>query len=315
MSNSPSMLALRLFVRVASVKSFTQTGAEFNLPASSVSRHISALEATLGQRLLYRHTRAVRLTEAGERYYQHVRAALLQLDMAAEQIGGDTSEPQGTLRLNAAVALGRLHLVPLLVEFQKRYPKIDVELTLTDAFIDPVQEGADITFRVGRLEDSSLVARSLGEQRFVVCAAPVYLERQGIPQSPGALEHHNCLVYKGMRGVRQWYFRSTSQTPFQAYQAKGSFRSNNAECLLEAAVLGEGIVLFPTWLVHQALSSGALVAVLTDWEASEDLETHAVHVIYPENRMRSAKVKVFLDFLFHHVGQPPYWDNGLPVQR
>jgi DNA-binding transcriptional LysR family regulator len=315
MSNSPSMLALRLFVRVASVNSFTQAAADFDLPASSVSRHISALEATLGQRLLYRHTRAVRLTEAGERYYQQVREALLQLDMAAEQVGGETAEPQGTLRLNAAVALGRLHLVPLLVEFQQRYPKIEVELTLTDAFIDPVQEGADITFRVGRLEDSSLVARSLGEQRFMVCAAPAYLKRQGLPQAPDDLEHHNCLVYKGIRGMRQWYFRSAKNSPFRVCQAKGSFRSNNAECLLEAAIMGEGIVLFPTWLVHQALSSGALIPILTDWEASEDLDTHAVHVIYPENRMRSAKVKVFLEFLFNHIGQPPYWDSCLTSER
>ncbi|TWI55618.1 DNA-binding transcriptional LysR family regulator [Pseudomonas duriflava] len=308
MNNSISLVALRLFVRVASAGSFTQAAADFHLPASSVSRHISALETALGQRLLYRHTRAVRLTEAGQRYYLQVREALAQLDMAAEQIDGDTAEPSGTLRLNAAIALGRLHLVPLLVEFQKRYPRIDVEMTLTDAFIDPVQEGADVTFRVGRLDDSSLVARPLGMQRFMVCAAPVYLERHGNPQRPEDLVHHNCLVYKGVRGTRQWYFRAEASAAFRAYPAQGSFRSNNAESLLEAAIMGEGIVLFPTWLVYKSLRSGALVPLLTEWEGSEELETNAIHLIYPENRLRSTKVKVFLDFLFEYLGDPPYWD-------
>lgn len=309
MDNSIRLLALRLFVRIAANGSFAEAARYFDLPVSSVSRHIAGLERTLGQRLLYRHTRAVRLTDAGERYYQDLRHVLASLDLATEQVIGGAKHPQGLLRINAPVAFGRRHIAPLLASFQDEHPGIEVELTLNDAFIDPVQEGADIVIRVGALDDSSLVARQLATQRFVVCAAPAYLARHGEPHHPDALSDHNCLVYKGTRGKQPWYFRYSEDAQAQRYLVKGNLNSNNAESLVEAALQGQGIVLFPTWLLFDALREGDLIPILETHEALGEATREGIHVIYPENRLRSSKVAAFLTHLFVEIGDRPYWDG------
>ncbi|WP_262927173.1 LysR family transcriptional regulator [Phytohalomonas tamaricis] len=312
-SHSISLVALHVFERVAATGSFTSTAHELQMAVSSVSRHVTALETALGQRLLFRHTRAVSLTEAGKRYYRDVREVLERLDLATESIVNPDAQPSGLLHLNGPVAFGRRHITPLLTEFQRAYPAIEAELTLTDAFIDPVQEGVDITFRVGPLVDSSLVARKLAEMRFIVCAAPAYLREHGIPQCPEQLLEHNCLVYKGPRGQQRWYFHRHGELApgeaFQPYEVRGNLGGNDAESLLVAALAGQGIVLFPTWLVSDELKSGALVPLLSEWDGAVEPQPQAIHVIYPENRLRSPKVGVFLDYLFARVGAPPYWDE------
>ncbi|MET0329949.1 MAG: LysR family transcriptional regulator [Dyella sp.] len=302
--------ALRFFAKVAASGSFVATARHYRVPASSVSRHIAALEREIGQQLLFRHTRAVRLTDAGERYYQQVREALEQLDLAAEAAAGINAPPSGVLRVNAPLALGRLHIAPLLLGFQRLHGALTVELTLTDAFIDPVQEGADLTVRVGRLNDSGLIARDLGEQRYLLCASPGYLRRHGEPQSPGELSAHNCLLYKGPRGAQRWYFRRPDCPAYEALEVSGNLRGNNAESLVAAAIADQGLVLFPSWLYsEEVLRTGALRVVLTDWQASVDAEPQGIHLLYPENRLRSAKVRLITDYLLEHIGQPPYWDR------
>nr|WP_290699084.1 LysR family transcriptional regulator [Halomonas sp. UBA3074] len=309
MDNSLRLLALRLFVRVAASGSFADAARYFDLPASSVSRHIAGLERSLGQRLLYRHTRAVRLTDAGERYFQEVKRVLESLDAATEQVVSGAREPQGLLRLNAPVAFGRRHIAPLLASFQQANPAVEVELTLSDAFIDPVQEGADVVIRVGSLGDSSLVARQLATQRFVACAAPAYLKRHSAPLHPEQLSNHNCLVYKGTRGVQPWYFKAPGDPLAQRYSVKGNLSSNNAESLVEAALQGQGIVVFPTWLLFDALRAGGLTPILETYEALGEATREGIHAIYPENRLRSQKVAAFLEYLFAKIGEQPYWDH------
>jgi DNA-binding transcriptional LysR family regulator len=302
--------ALRFFAKVAASGSFVATARHYRVPASSVSRHIAALEREIGQQLLFRHTRAVRLTDAGERYYQQVREALEQLDLAAEAAAGIDAPPSGVLRVNAPLALGRLHIAPLLIGFQQQHGALTVELTLTDAFIDPVQEGADLTVRVGRLNDSGLIARQLGEQRYLLCASPGYLHRHGEPRSPADLTAHNCLLYKGPGGAQRWYFRRADSPAYEALEVSGNLRSNNAESLVAAAIADQGLVLFPSWLFsEEVLRTGALRVVLADWQASVDPEPQGIHLLYPENRLRSAKVRLITDYLLEHIGQPPYWDR------
>lgn len=307
MDNFPSLIALRLFTRVAALGSFTQAALEAGLPASSVSRHIAGLEKHLDQRLLYRHTRAVRLTDAGERYCTQVREALECIDLAGETLNGPAGEPRGILTLNAPAALGRLHLLPLIVLFRQRYPNIQVELNLSDQFIDPVQ--ADLTLRVGRLEDASYVARPLGVQRWVLCAAPHYLAQRGAPGTPADLSAHDCLLYKGQHGTRRWYFRGPGQAHFTAVVERGVLTSNDGEALVAAACQGHGVVLFPTWLVYHALRDGRLVPLLHTYEGSEDTEPMPLHLLYPHARYLAPKVQLFRDFLLDAVGQPPYWDH------
>lgn len=303
--------ALRFFIHVAKTGSFIATARFFGVPASSVSRHIAALEEDIGQRLLFRHTRAVRLTDAGERYYLQVREAMELLDAATEIAADKEAAPRGLIRVNAPVALGRLHIAPLINAFQQLHPAVSVELVLTDAFVDPVQEGADITVRVGRLADSGLVARSLGKQQYLVCASPAYVKRAGAPETPGDLSRHNCLAYKGHLGVQRWYFRQPGDATYQACEISGNLQSNNAEALVAAALMGQGIVLFPSWLyAADAFRKKRLVCLLPEWQAAVVAEPAEINLVFPESRLRSRKVKLLSDFLIDRVGTPPYWEKG-----
>ena len=302
--------AHRFFAMVAVTGSFAATARHFQVPASSVSRFIAALEREIGQQLFYRNTRAVKLTEAGERYYLQIREVLELLDAASEDASGKGSDVRGLVRINAPLALGRLHIAPLVQDLYRRFPELIVELTLTDLFIDPVQEGADITVRVGHLEDSRLIGRKICDQRYMLCASPAYLARRGIPTTPQALREHECLVYKGQGGMQRWHFRQPQDDKAQIIDVQGPFRSNNAEALVEAAVAGLGIVLFPTWLFAPgSLRSGQLVELLPHWVGAIEAIPSQIHLISPENRLRSKKVRAVTEFLLAAISSPPYWDD------
>ena len=302
--------AHRFFAMVAVTGSFAATARHFQVPASSVSRFIAALEREIGQQLFYRNTRAVKLTEAGERYYLQIREVLELLDAASEDASGKGSDVRGLVRINAPLALGRLHIAPLVQDLYRRFPALIVELTLTDLFIDPVQEGADITVRVGHLEDSRLIGRKVCDQRYMLCASPAYLARRGTPTTPQALREHECLVYKGQGGMQRWHFRQPQDEKAQVIDVQGPFRSNNAEALVAAALAGLGIVLFPTWLFAPgSFRSGQLVELLPPWVGAIEAIPSQIHLISPENRLRSKKVRAVTEFLLAAIGSPPYWDD------
>lgn len=301
--------AHRYFAMVAATGSFAATARHFQVPASSVSRFIAALEQEVGQQLLYRNTRAVKLTDAGERYLLQIREVIELLDSATDDVAGKGNDIRGLVRINAPVALGRLHIAPLVKDLHRTYPDLVVELTLTDLFIDPVQEGADVTLRVGHLEDSALIVRKVCDQRYVLCASAEYLANRGIPRTPQALTAHSCLVYKGTGGQQRWYFRQQAGAVSQVIDVRGPFRSNNAEALVEAALGGLGIVFFPTWLFNEeSFRTGALVELLPDWAGSIEANPSQIHLISPENRLRSRKVRAVTEFLLNAIGSPPYWD-------
>lgn len=302
--------AHRFFAMVAVTGSFSATARHFQVPASSVSRFIAALEREVGQQLLYRNTRAVKLTDAGERYYVHIREILELLDAADEQIAGKAGGIRGLVKINAPVALGHLHIVKLLNGLDALYPELIVDLTVTDAFIDPVQEGADITFRVGQLEDSGLIGRKICDQHYVLAASAEYLQKHGTPASPQDLRNHACLVYKGSGGAQRWYFGRPGGEMSDIIEVHGPLRSNNGEVLLQAALGGRGIVFFPSWLFSQeSFRSGLMVRLLPDWVGAVDPIPSQIHLISPENRLRSQKVRVVWDYFLSAIGSPPYWDD------
>ncbi|WP_313738721.1 LysR family transcriptional regulator [Pseudomonas sp.] len=301
--------AHRFFVMVAVTGSFVATARHFQVPASSVSRFIAALEKSLGQQLLYRNTRGVRLTEAGERYYYQLREVLELLDAADESLQGRPDAVQGLVRINAPVALGKLQIAGLLNRMADTYPDITIELTLTDAFIDPVQEGADITLRVGHLEPSGLIGRQVAEQKYVLAASAAYVERFGAPACPEELAQHRCLVYKGLAGAQRWFFRRSPHSAPQVIDVQGPLRSNDAQVLVAAAQAGRGIVLFPTWLYDKhAFASGQMVRLLPDWTGAVEADPGAIHVLSPQSRLRSRKVSAVTQYLIEAIGEPPYWD-------
>ncbi|MEZ2903606.1 LysR substrate-binding domain-containing protein [Acinetobacter terrestris] len=304
--------ALRYFVMVATKGSFAATAKHFQVPASSVSRFISGLEQEIGQQLFYRNTRSVRLTETGKQYYVQIRDVLDTLDLTNEEIAGKGSGVRGLVRINAAVALGRLHISRIVNKLQDAYPELSVELILTDSFIDPVQEGVDIVIRIGLLQDSALIARKVGDQKNILCASPEYLQRYGTPETPQDLAEHLCLVYKGFSGAQWWYFRREYEDKPVIVQPQGTLRSNNAEVLLTAALEGRGIVLFPTWIFeHDCFKERKLVQLLPEWTGSAEPFAIEINLVSPENRIRSQKVRTVLDFMLKEIGDPPYWDNIL----
>jgi DNA-binding transcriptional LysR family regulator len=305
--------ALRYFLMVASSGSFLAAARHFRVPASSVSRFIAALEKDLDQQLLYRSTRAVRLTEEGERFYQQVREALELLDHAAEQVGRKDTGLRGLLRVNAPEALGKLHIARLISELQDMHPGLTVELTLTDTYVDLVQEGVDIAVRVAPLIDSGLVGHVVGANRHIVAASPSYLAECGTPGTPADLLEHRCLIYKGQLGAQKWYFGNPERGKAEAFNVSGPLRSNSADVLLGAAKAGRGIVLFPTWLFGpDDFSSGRLVPLLTSWEPSVSVDPAFVQLLSPQSKLRSRKVREVSTFLLERIGTPPYWDAILP---
>lgn len=306
------LIALRLFDHIAESGSFTAAATHFRLAVSTVSRQVGALEEEVGQRLLHRHTRAVSLTESGRLFHDEVREVLRRLDQAAETVASQQGVPSGLLRVNAPVTFGRRHLIPFLAGFQRRYPGLKIDLVLSDAFSDPIQGGTDVTLRVGTLADSTLSARQLAPLHFRVCATPDYLERFGVPESPADLAAHNCLVYRGVRGLQYWYMRERHARDWQEVSVDGDLHCNDADALLAAGLEHRGLMMFPTWVVHRELGNGALRPVLEDWEASTEPTPTAMHFVFPSNRLRAPKVALFMDAFREYVGEPPYWDAARP---
>ena len=309
MKRNLDLNALRTFRLVVDSGGFTPAAHRSHRAVSSISRQIAALERALGQTLFYRHTRAVELTEAGARYIEAIRPLLDQLDTATETLFEHGDEPAGVLSINAPVAFGERQVVPLVHGFTRHYPAIKAELCLTDAFVDPVKTGSDITFRVGHLTDSSLVARPLAPMRYVVAAAPSYLERRGEPGRPSDLLAHDCLLYQGEYGRQRWYWREPDAARFNRLDVDGPLYSDDATSLRAAATLGQGLVVFPSWLIDTELRQGTLCPVLDDWQWEVAAETRSIHMLYAQPRLRPPKVRAFVDYVLATVGDPPSWDR------
>lgn len=307
MSRNLDLNALRTFRLVVDAGGFTAAAHRSHRAVSSVSRQIAALERSVGQTLFHRHTRAVELTEAGARYIAAIRPLLAELDEATEAVFAAQHEPTGVLAINAPVAFGERQVVPLIHGFSQRYPKIKIELRLTDQFVDPVRSASDISFRVGPLADSNLVARTLAPMRYVVAAAPDYLRRCGRPETPEALLDHDCLRYQGEYGRQRWYWRRRVEGDFQRLDVDGSLYSDDAISLRGAAVL------FPSWLIDRELRDGTLVPLLREWQWEVTPEIRSVYMLYAAPRLGPRKVQAFVDYVLEAVGDPPVWDRMTAV--
>jgi DNA-binding transcriptional LysR family regulator len=298
--------AMALLIETVDGGSFSAAGRTLGLAPSSVARGIGALEDDLGIRLLNRTTRKLSLTEAGRLYIDRARRILSDVDDARLSVTQLEADPRGTLKLNAATAFGRVHIVPMLPPFLQQYPDLSVDLTLTDAFVDLVEEGVDLAIRVGELKDSSMIARRLAPNDRVLCASPAYFSRMGKPESPDDLNDHNCLIYKRGNDRAVWHFRSPDGT-IQDVQARGDFQTNNTEALHSVTVEGQGITILPTWLIGQDLAEGRLERALRDYTVSPTALDTSIYAIFPYNRHLSPKVRAFVDALVDHFTPTPPW--------
>jgi DNA-binding transcriptional LysR family regulator len=296
------LTSIRAFTRVVQHGNFAAAARELRLSRSAVSKYVIDLERELGAQLLVRTTRSASPTENGQAYYERCIAILADLEEADRAVASLQSEPRGLLRVNAPMSFGTLHLGRAVADFMEKYPELQIQLVLSDQQIDPVQEGFDVTLRIADLPSSSLIARKIAPAARVVCAAPSYLARRGLPKHPSELRDHDCLTYGYLATGNQW--KLTGPDGDHWIQIPWTLCSNNGEVLRDAVVKGRGIALLPTFIVGGDLQEGSLRSVLTDYRAPEI----SVYAIYPQTRHLSVKVRVFIDFLIERFGGRPYWD-------
>jgi DNA-binding transcriptional LysR family regulator len=298
--------SMQVFVRVAALGSFSAAARALNLSQTMVTKHVAALEERLGVKLLHRSTRRLTLTEGGRDYLTACERILAEIEEAEASASLDRIEPRGTLRLNVPLTFGFRHIAPALPEFNRLHPDVSFDLGLADRFVDLIEEGWDLAIRIGRLKDSSLVARRLAPCRTVVCAAPSYLKEHGTPQTLEDLARHNCLGYTlpSAAGANRWTFGTEGEI---VVPVQGNLRANNGDALLAAAVAGQGLIYQPTFIVRDSLRAGALVPVLGAYATPE----FGIHAVFPSGRQAPAKVRAFVEFLARRFAPEPEWDRGL----
>lgn len=303
--SSINIRALKFFIAVYKCKSFSVVARHENVSPSMVSRVILQLEDALCQQLFYRNTRAIMPTEAGRIFHDYARSMTEQLTEVRNELQDRATQPKGLIRINAPVFFGQKHIAPWLGEFLNRYPKIQVELTQTDDFIDPHIDAADVIFRIGSLADSSLHAKTLGLQTYHLAASPAYLKKYGTPKVPADLSQHQGLIYRGSSGQNRWLFKINSS--WQQQSVIPTLVSNNAETLFIGALNDMGIVLFPDWLIGESLKTGTLVSLLSEFAPTIKTGPQNITAIYPNTRQPPLNVRVCIDYFSEVYGNPPYW--------
>jgi DNA-binding transcriptional LysR family regulator len=295
--------AIPVFVAVVECESFSAAARRLGITKSAVSKRISQLESSLGVQLLQRTTRSLSLTEAGEQYFGYARNACLVAQEGEDAVTRLQGQPQGSLRISVPMVFGRLHVAPLIAHFLATYPEIEINMMMDDQLVDLVEGGYDLAIRIGRLADSSLIARRIAPCHSLLCATPSYLARCGTPTDLEQLAQHNCLFYSYFRGGSEWQFEGPAGAV--RFQPRGNYQVNNSEALREALLGGLGICQMPTFIVGDDIAQGRLVEVLPAYKLPE----HAIYAVYPQRKYLPAKVLAFVDFLLAQLGgERPYWD-------
>jgi DNA-binding transcriptional LysR family regulator len=274
---------IAVFVQVVDSGSFTAAAERLELSKAVVSKYVTRLENRLGARLL----------------------GLRELEEAEAEVSRLQGAPRGTLRINAPMSFGILHIAPAIPEFLQQYPDLNVDMNLDDRQLDLVEEGFDLAIRIAQLPDSTLVARRLGPCRHVVCGAPGYFRRHGIPRTPRDLRDHNAITFKYQDSAREWHFLAPDSTPVRV-PVRGSIQMNNSLGLREALLQEVGITLTPTFVVGADIQTGRLEAVLKDYKTLE----LSIYAVFPQQRHLSPKVRAFVEFMAGRMAGEPAWDRG-----
>jgi DNA-binding transcriptional LysR family regulator len=295
---------LQAFVAVVEAGSFTAAADRLDIAKSAVSRRVSALEERLGAQLLRRTTRRLNLTETGQSFYEHSTRILADLDEAEAAVAQEHGELRGVLRVALPLSFGVRHMSAPIGSFCRLHPRVSFELDLNDRRVDLLAEGVDLALRIGRLADSTLIARRLFEARTVVCASPAYLERHGTPGTPGDLVDHDCLVYGNLPDPTRWVC-TDSEGDRHSTDVHAAMTASSGDFLCAASVEGLGIAMQPTFIAGDAIGRGELVPILTDY----NWPVAPAYAIYPPTRHLSYRVREFIDFLAGHFAGTPDWDR------
>lgn len=295
---SLDLKSLELFVRVATVGAIGKAGAELGLSRTAATERIQELETTVGAQLLHRTTRSVSLSVDGKAFLTRAKRILEDVDEAISELQSDPSTVTGELRVASSASFGRKFLAPYVAEFLQRYPKLSIQLHLSDTTFDIVENGFDLAVRLGNLSPSTLKARRVGESARIVVAAPSYLERHGRPKAPRDLRDHNCLIRSD---VRTW----TSRRPdglVEDVKVSGNYTTNLAEAVTEAALSGVGIARKCKWEIAEFLETGELIELLSEHTV---LPEWSIYMVRPPSRTPPSRVCAFTDFIAHRFQQVP----------
>ncbi len=295
---------LRTFVGVVESGGLNRAAAHLGVSKSIISRRITRLEADLGTRLLSRSTRGITPTEAGIEFKARCDRILAELEEAREAVAQQGRSVRGHLRLSAPLSFGVRHLAPVLADLARTHPDLELDVAYSDRVVDLIGERFDAAIRIGSLRDSSLVARRIAPVRAVMVASPDYLARHGRPRTPQDLTAHQCLIYTG-RLVPEWQFQSGKR--WIAVRPEGRLRTDSGEAILQWATAGLGIADAPSFLVSDAIESGALEPLLLDYPTPE----YGIYVVRPPGAHVPGKVRVLIDTLVERFGGAPTWDRCL----
>lgn len=294
---------IRYFSRVVEAGGFAAAARELGVSRSMVTKQVARLEDELGAQLLRRSTRKVTPTETGTAFYERCTALLAELDAAVASVSELQETVRGTLRVNAPMSFGARHMTEVVNAFMTAHPEVRVELALSDRFVDPLEEGFDVSIRISEPQvSSSLVTREIAPARRVLCASPTYLRTEGEPESPRELQSHRCLHYGYQASGVRWRLQGPSGDESVAVTC--AMWSNNGDVLAAAAAGHQGIALLPTFIVGARLQSGELRTLMCDYEPTP----LTICALYPRHRHLSSKVRRFVDAVGAAIGEQPYWD-------
>lgn len=291
---------IRTFIRVVEAGSFS-AAARDQYSVSSVARQVKSLEDELGTRLLNRTTRSLALTDAGRQFYERVTAIVNELNKVKAEVTSLHEEVKGVLRVRLRVTAGTTVVVPALPAFLALHPELELDISLNDERCDLVANNIDVAMWLGALPDADIVARRLSPTRRIVCAAPAYLERHGVPQVPHDLTHHSCLVFAAPSYSDHWSFTRAGE--IEDVAVHGNIRSDNGLVLLASAEAGVGVIVAHEWMVRTALADGRLVKLLGDYIVNPRPGDAELYAVFPSSRGLSRKIRAFVDFLIETFNQ------------
>ncbi len=295
--SAPSEMAF--FSLLARCGSFSAAARELEVSTPAVSKRLAQMEARLGVQLLNRTTRRVGLTPEGETYLQHARRILADIDDMEQLVSSAVAAPKGLLRVNATLGFGRSNIAPLISDFARLYPDVQVQLQLT---VNPpalTDDAFDVCIRFGEPPDARVMARLIASNRRLICAAPAYLAQKGTPQTPNDLTRHNCIgIRQGDEAYGLWHLSSARRT--ETVKVRGSLSTNDGEIAVNWALAGHGIVMRAEWDIARHLQSGRLVQVLENYQTPPA----DIHAVYPQRHHLSGRVRAFVDFLAGRFGPP-----------
>lgn len=295
----------RMFIAVMETRSFTAAAQRLSTSHGQASKLITRLEHELSVSLFSRSTRSLKPTEVGLAYYERIRPLLAEYDALNDDVLNASKTPSGLLRISAPVTFGSTRLTEHLITFARRYPDIELDVSFADRLVNVVNEGFDLTLRIGNLTDSSLIARKLCNIRIVMVASKAYLQQKGSPPHWGQLSQHDCIVDTNFRDPFVWPFLDGNQV-LHAQPVRGRMKFSNAEVCLSAAIEGLGIARLPAFVAGEALQNGMVVQVLSRYEAPP----LGLYAVYPPAKYLAQRSRAFIDFLAESFAGQPKWEEN-----